>query len=311
MVCGAVFAIIFLMYREHDQPEPPEFSFNGELASGEELEHLTRLAESFLDSTIPQVHHTYGYMPHGGEAGLMFTLEQDDTPEGRFSATISANAGDLDDSFFVFSVDQDNTIIVNFLHVEQGYTGFLGVLQRVKQEEELDDAERALIDHLESFSLNAEIAPQVGEEVVQQFWPSDPSEEKTALALFLRQLVLAHTRVGLRIHEASPVPDDRVIVLKHEFVGASEDDDIDDLPRLQILVKDPETGLQYCYTEDFYGSRALYVDETGGLGEADAEDDIEEIADLLGLYEPARADVQRMIQLLTDVWLETQGVVAG
>jgi len=260
---------------------------------------------------VPYVHHTYGYFAESGTAGILFTLEQADVPEERFVATISANTGDLDDPFFMFSVDQNNSMIINFLHVDQGYTGFLRVLQAIKGEETLDEAERALLDHLESFSLNAQFTPEIGADVAGQFWPSDATEEKTALAQFLRQMILDHTHVGLRVHEASPLHDDTVMVLAHDFVGIADEDEVQDLPRFQVMVVDPDSGAQYCLTQDFYGTKALYVDESGGVGGLDEPDDIEEFADVLGLHEPGKADVATMTRLLSDVWLRVHGVAAS
>lgn len=304
-----------MSYPEQNLPDPTEISFNGELATLDELTRLEDLARSFLDEATPLVFRMYGY---GNEsAGIMFQTVVDETEPPCFQSTIAVNRGDLDCPFFILTVDEGNEVVDFRLDEEVGPSGLALTLESLLLTEQFTEAEAAIIKHFLTFTQKTIIMSAVDEDMIDTFNAdkSNEDEQRHKLADYIRDLVEART-VGFRMREFIAEDGQELQVVANNFVGQIDDEDFFDMTAFQVDIIDPETGIAYHYTVDFNGVRELVLEEPEKpnadgyieLGNVDDDEEVEELANALGFYDPGKNDTQKFTKLLSDAWAKANGL---
>jgi hypothetical protein len=290
---------------------PEGWSFNGEPASGEEIDFMEALAKDLLLDLPAEYHRQYGYATEDGSIAMFSTHISEEEAELRSLASVEIASGSPDNIKLEITFDYDNNPSHIFFTSTDDLGEITSIIQDLLEADGVQPIDANVLRHLQSivFCMMNAISPKH----IAILPETDPAKDDSYVGDVVRSQVENNTTCTVRTKVwCLPLDDNHTLtVSSSEIIGeVSENDDAQNLPILQIEYEDRSKKTTYTYSRQQNGETVLDTtvgDEAEDNGQV-IDDDLEDmitllLEDITNNSTPAKQDVGLLINALSQAIL--------
>lgn len=290
---------------------PEEWSLGGEIASSDDIAFMEGLASDLLSTFPGEIHQRYGYSTEQGSICFFSTIEYEEYPDNPIQSVMICD-GFLDNLKFEIVI-RNKTECDTYLANDDELGGLTYTLQDLLENGNLQSDDATILRHIQSivFCLMNSSVP----EYIELLPELDPNKDFRYLSDVISEQVQKNTSLSLKSKSWDLAFDDgtSLEITSNIICGESiEDDDLSELPILEIEYCEPESKTILNYRRLLDGEVVL---ETSVINEGcesemsevilddDLEDQISDFITEMGIDIPRAHDVRLIIKKLSQAIL--------